>query len=605
MEFTGSPYVPPGYRSIVFEFITPVYPQPTKIYLGRTVGIHTASKSGIVVGRIEPSFSACQLADNSIMAKNGLAITRETQLTCITSNMLEASQLCELYYGLAKNLTRYFSSAWSPLVCGERGSQFSYNATVYADAHKSVEWGNVHIEHKHMAFSYLHAVPHTIPQYPLWPTYTPPKLDAITIVLPGSGLLDFAAKVQVPVTFPALESAISWRNLNERNQLSHIPWAFGANSYTDPEWGKPDPDPEQPKPDPEPPKPDHLPSHTIMNNVQILSLPDNVPLHGTVTLDLDTDSYCWSGSLQLHGNENLPFIRPTANGPRELQITINGYQWRMFIEKYSRQRTYPAEDYTVSIASRHRQFGSPWAPLTDGAITADISAKSMLQQLLGNTGFTLTQPVNAGWIKTPDFTLRAGSYSWQAKPPIDVVSEIVDSMGAVLIPHPTADSWSLHPRYVISPWALRNAPLSAFSHIIPVGLDMQQGGEVVPQQSYNAVLISGVQFGVAVTVRRSGTAANHPAPDIYNDLHQDVQQCLEHGRNELSKSGDKELITISLPIMPTGTAPELVIPGNPVKYEHPERPSENFCGIVKRLSINVQSSFNVTQSVTIEVHTDE
>ncbi|MGL5799042.1 MAG: hypothetical protein ACRCYN_03100, partial [Plesiomonas sp.] len=151
-----------------------------------------------------------------------------------------------------------------------------------------------------------------------------------------------------------------------RELQSSIPWAFGSNSYTDPEWGKPDPDPEPPKPDPEPPKPDHLPSYTIMNNVQILSLPDNVPLHGTVTLDLDTDSYCWSGSLQLHGKENLPFIRPTANGPRELQITINGYQWRMFIEKYSRQRTYPAEDYTVSIASRHRQFGSPWAPLTDG-----------------------------------------------------------------------------------------------------------------------------------------------------------------------------------------------------------------------------------------------
>ncbi|MGL6148911.1 MAG: hypothetical protein ACRC1V_10675 [Plesiomonas sp.] len=386
----------------------------------------------------------------------------------------------------------------------------------------------------------------------------------------------------------------------EKNAASLIRWAWTGGSI-DSEWGKPDPDPDPPPTDPEPPLPDHSPSHTIMNNVQILSLPDNIPLHGTVQLELDTDSYCWSGSITLSGRENLPHLKPTAAGPRELQITINGYRWLVFVNNYTRTRQYPAETYVVSINSRHRQFGSDWAPRTDGAITANIRARALIDQLLGSTGFTITQSANSHHIKTPDWTIAAGSFGWVGQHPIDVISDIVKSAGAILVPHPHNDSWQMQPAYPVSPWALSDAPLSALSHVIPVGLDMHQGMETNPGQSHDSVLISGVQHGVAVNVRRAGTAGNTPADDVYHDLHQDVQQCLEHGRNVLAAAGTKSLFTISLPIMPSGTAPELVMPGTLAGYEDPEHAEENWRGVVKSLSVIANGAADVTQNVTVEV----
>lgn len=600
MEFSGSPYVPPGYRAINFELVTPVYPQPTPQYLSASAGLALPNQVAVAIRSAIGIFTSADMADGWLASAWSGVIGCVRDLEPVTSSMRERAKESRMTSGAAASLAVSYWMVWSAVLRAECAAIFSYPLVkgVYGGMHSA--WGEAIPLHHHRQIVYLHAVPHVIPHHPLWPVYIPPAYDNIIITLPGSGELNFAPVKPVPVTFAGSTVSSAWKNPAELDCHTHIRWAWTGGSI-DSEWGKPDPEPDPPPTDPDPPLPDHSPSHTIMNNVQILSLPDNIPLHGTVQLELDTDSYCWSGSITLSGRENLPHLKPTAAGPRELQITINGYRWLVFVNNYTRTRQYPAETYVVSINSRHRQFGSDWAPRTDGAVTANIRALALIDQLLGNTGFTITQSANSHHIKTPDWTIAAGSVGWVGQHPIDVISDIVKSAGAILVPHPHNDSWQMQPAYPVSPWALSDAPLSALSHVIPVGLDMHQGMETNPGQSHDSVLISGVQHGVAVNVRRAGTAGNAPAEDVYHDLHQDVQQCLEHGRNVLAAAGTKSLFTISLPIMPSGTAPELVMPGTLAGYEDPEHAEENWRGVVKSLSVIANGAADVTQNVTVEV----
>ena len=196
--------------------------------------------------------------------------------------------------------------------------------------------------------------------------------------------------------------------------------------------------------------------------------------------------------------------------------------------------------------------------------------------------------------------IRAGTFSYADKAPIEILSEVLASVGAILVPSTSERKWTLQPRYLLNPWHLADAPSNAFDHILPSNLNLDWEGQEVPAPPFDAVLISGINHGVSVNVKKIGASGALPAPDVFNDLHQDQQQCIEHGRNVLCAAGNKELMTINLPLMPQGTAPEMVMPGRLAKYIYPTNTAANFNGVV--LSINISTALGeIRQSVTIEV----
>ena len=97
--------------------------------------------------------------------------------------------------------------------------------------------------------------------------------------------------------------------------------------------------------------------------------------------------------------------------------------------------------------------------------------------------------------------------------------------------------------------------------IIPASLVISLNASWRPEPEYNAVYVSGTHAGVAVNVKRQGTAGNKPAPDILEDWLTETQVNTKRGRNELAKGGNQSVTTIEIPLTDSNTAPGLVEAG--------------------------------------------
>ncbi|WP_203230087.1 hypothetical protein [Azotobacter chroococcum] len=81
-----------------------------------------------------------------------------------------------------------------------------------------------------------------------------------------------------------------------------------------------------------------------------------------------------------------------------------------------------------------------------------------------------------------------------------------------------------------------------------------------PQPEWNSCYVSGTSHGVAVDVRRAGTAGDAPAPDVYDELITGTDAARARGIAELAKGGNQEIVTLDLPLFPEATAPGLIEP---------------------------------------------
>ncbi|HHG5671738.1 TPA: hypothetical protein ACPWPV_006803, partial [Pseudomonas aeruginosa] len=145
--------------------------------------------------------------------------------------------------------------------------------------------------------------------------------------------------------------------------LRRIPWAWGRP--TDPvPTGIVYPDYPGPVVPIDPPtEPEILETYMIGNTVTLVVLPSRTPLDATsIRIGLDIDSFAWSFSADLFGRTSLDLAAPDANGPKTVELEINGWTWRFLVERYSGSGKHPSERYTISGASRTQLLDAPYAP---------------------------------------------------------------------------------------------------------------------------------------------------------------------------------------------------------------------------------------------------
>ena len=140
--------------------------------------------------------------------------------------------------------------------------------------------------------------------------------------------------------------------------------------------------------------------------------------------------------------------------------------------------------------------------------------------------------------------------------------------------------------------------------IIPAALVISLSANWRPEPEYNAVYVSGTHAGVAVNVKRTGTAGNEPAPDILEDWLTETQVNTERGRNELAKGGHQSITTLEIPLTDTSTPPGLIEPGQLVEVQDVlNGKSGNWRGLCLSTSISATGSQGgVTQSIELERH---
>lgn len=111
---------------------------------------------------------------------------------------------------------------------------------------------------------------------------------------------------------------------------------------------------------PEPEQPEIRESYLLMNIITTVVLPDRIPLElPSMEISLDIDSFSWSFTGQLFGASNIALVQPDENGPKQIEVDINGWKWVFIIERYSTNRRFGDERYTIYGSSRTQL----WQPL--------------------------------------------------------------------------------------------------------------------------------------------------------------------------------------------------------------------------------------------------
>ncbi|GAB3471955.1 hypothetical protein [Azotobacter salinestris] len=344
-------------------------------------------------------------------------------------------------------------------------------------------------------------------------------------------------------------------------------------------------------------EPDILETYMIANSVQLVVLPERTPLEATgLSVSRDIDAFAWQFSAQLLGRTSLNLVRPDSNGPKAVELTINGHVWVFLVERYSGQGRFPAERFTIGGVSRTQLLAEPYAPRRSAVNAVAINARQAAADQLTDTGFTLSWDSANQY--PPDWTLPAGAFSYQDRTALQVIARLAEAIGAVVKPARDSDALSVIPRYRTAPWAWAG---EVMERIIPAEIVGEWGSEWSPQPVWNSCYVSGTTHGVAVDVRRAGTAGDAPAPDVYDELITSTDAARSRGIAELAKGGNQEIVTLALPLFPEATAPALIEPAMLCEVRDIDGTWRGLC-LATEISAEGIGAARVTQTVRLERH---
>lgn len=349
-----------------------------------------------------------------------------------------------------------------------------------------------------------------------------------------------------------------------------------------------------------PPEPEIKRTYIVMNSSSLVEVTTGTPLDFKgLTIELDADSFAWTMSCTILNRASMDQIRPTVAGPAEVTATINGHKWRFVIERYGINKQFAREAYTVKAVSRSQLLAEPYAPKRTGRIEAQTTMMQVIADQLQYTGFSAQLQTGLR-----DFVIPAGAWGWEDKTAMQVITELAESIGAVVVPDQDQDILHIRHRYrQIAPWNYATLTDGEIDTVIQDAMVISYAGQWEPHPEYNAVFVSGVTDGVAIDVIRTSTPGDKPAPDIFADLNVEASQCRLRGLSAIAASGNQEIVTIET-ILPTSGSPGLIQPAMLTEYRDSTDPANNWRGNVLGNSISVSNpgTGRVTQNVKIERH---
>lgn len=381
-------------------------------------------------------------------------------------------------------------------------------------------------------------------------------------------------------------------------QMRTMPWGWGTPADPAPT-GIVYPDYPGPVVVIDPPdEPDILETYMIGNVVTLVVLPSGTPVQATnISLGLDIDSFAWTLSCDLFGRTSLNQVVPDANGPKTVELTVNGWVWRFLIERWSGSGKHPAERFSISGASRTRLLAAPYAPKRSATNTAPINARQVVDAQLLNTGFTASWDIVG--LGPPDWTLPAAAMSYQDQTPMDVIHRLAEVVGGVVRPDLAGDGLTVLPRYREAAWSWGAAVPDC---IIAGEVVAEWGSEWSPQPQWNFVYVSGTNYGIGMQVRRAGTAGDEPAPDVMEDWMTGTDAARSRGICELSKGGGQSIETRRIPLFhKDGSAPGLVLPAMLVECRDEATPWRGLC-LSTEITASGVGACEVWQTLKIERH---
>ena len=339
--------------------------------------------------------------------------------------------------------------------------------------------------------------------------------------------------------------------------------------------------------------------YIVQNSAAVVRLPERTPIAvESGSLAQSIDDVHWSMRIALADPSHLELLKADAEGPKVIEVTLNGYVWTFIVEDYEQDRQHPGRRVSISGRSQTALLDAPYAPPRSKVEDEDRQAQQLVDEELDGTGFTADYD-------TITWLVPAGAWHYEQQPAIAAVKLVAGASGAIALAHPWDTVVSIKPKYAASPW---DWATTAPDKHIQDDIILQDRLQLVSKPLYDYVLVSGDQVGVSDPIIRDGSAGEIRAPMIVDPLITDHTVSFERGRNVLSDRGQQALVEETIPLFAADVdgQPGLILPLQLVEVVEPT----SWKGLVVGVSITfstqrqggVAATLVIDQTVTLERH---
>lgn len=342
----------------------------------------------------------------------------------------------------------------------------------------------------------------------------------------------------------------------------------------------------------------HQRTYVVINSISVVRLPDRTPIEvSSVTISSSCDAWGSTFDFELADVGQLPLLKPSAAGPRQVEVTLNGYVWTALIESYSSRREWASNGVNLAGRSRTALLAAPYAPARVKVTTEDRTVAQLVDEELADTGFSASYD-------TVDWIVPAGAWFYDATPPLDAISRLAEASGGVVQSDPADRLLRIRARYPESPW---NWKERTPTHLIHEDIVTNESLQVRSAPLYDAVVVTGELAGKGVTckVRRSGEAGELFAPQVSSSLINTTAAGAERGRNILSDRGEQASIDLVIPLFSSPVNPGetgRVLPLDFVEVVGEEGTWHGLCTAVRTEARAGDGAFVIEQTITLERH---
>lgn len=330
----------------------------------------------------------------------------------------------------------------------------------------------------------------------------------------------------------------------------------------------------------------------VSNSVDVVRLPGRelIPVK-SINLNIDADSWAWGFTAAIP-YAALEMVEPTATGPTEIEITINGLTWVMLVEGFDIRREFGSSEASIRGRSSLAWLADPYAPKRSFTPTVPFTARQLAELELERAG--LITGFDLDW-QLPDWLVPAGAWSYESLVPVQVITRLVESVGGTLNAHPHLRRLIAKSRYPSLPWEWSN---QVAHRTLPIDVVKTLSARWQEKLAFNAVFVAGERQGLVARVVRSGTAGDLLAPMIVDPLITHADAARERGRAVLADVGRQALVTLELPMLPNIG---LLDPGRLIAVGES---GQSWRGLIRGTTVSASwsQSLIVRQTVEVERH---
>lgn len=326
--------------------------------------------------------------------------------------------------------------------------------------------------------------------------------------------------------------------------------------------------------DPPRPPPVIPPGHTtttipdqsvyIMQHILSVTLLDLTPINmESISLSYDADAYAWQFSGQLTDNDDLALVQQVSGQPPvQLIITINGYTWKVLVERIEHSRKFTQRAINLSGRGLTALLGQPYEQPASATQGSSLTVQQIADLLLP-----------AGWSNNwtaATWLVPGGAFSYTSKTPIQALAALVADIGAMLVPSRNSQVLNIMPRYPVLPWDFSLVPPDVVVPEAAISALIQR--PVVPYQANGVYVHGGEVGGVLAWCRLNGTDGARLMSSVSNPLMTDVIGCRALGERLLAAQYTQPAIQsvtllldgVTFPLLTAGQLVQVTLDGSPV-----------------------------------------